>query len=205
MRRILLAILLLTAATSCITARTQRDTVSFATDSLRHPKAPGIPDYVVFAGDTVRLDRPDFRERLDRELLSFTYMHSSSTMILKRAPRIFAQVEPILRVQGVHDDLKYLAVIESNLDPKAYSRAGAAGLWQFMKSAAATYNLEVSQEVDERYNIDKETVAACQYLKNSYRRYGDWMTAAASYNAGPGNINKAIAEQKQSSALDLWL
>ena len=205
MRRILLAFLLLTAATSCITARTQRDTVSFATDSLRHPKAPGIPDYVVFAGDTVRLDRPDFRERLDRELLSFTYMHSSSTMILKRAPRIFAQVEPILKAQGVHDDLKYLAVIESNLDPKAYSRAGAAGLWQFMKSAAATYNLEVSQEVDERYNIDKETVAACQYLKNSYRRYGDWMTAAASYNAGPGNINKAIAEQKQSSALDLWL
>ena len=208
MKRLLLALLLLGAISSCISARdrqAQQDSTTFATDSLRHPKAPSVPAYVVFAGDTVRLDRPDFQERLDRELLSYTYMHSLSTMILKRAPRTFAMVEPILAAQGVHDDLKYLMAIESNLDPKALSKAGAAGLWQFMKSAAATYGLEVSQEVDERYNIEKETIAACQYLKNSYRKYGDWMTAAASYNAGPGNINKAIAEQKQSCALDLWL
>ena len=208
MRRFLTALVLLGAITSCIAAQDRRAVETFAPDAApaaMHPKAPKVPEYVVFAGDTVRFDRVDFRERLDRELLSYTYMHSTSTMVLKRAPRIFGMVEPILKRQGVHDDLKYLMAIESNLDPKALSRAGAAGLWQFMKSAAATYGLEVSQEVDERYNIEKETVAACRYLKDAHRRYGDWMTAAASYNAGIGNINKAISEQKQRSALDLWL
>ena len=212
MRRLLLALLLTAAISSCIAAQDKHavqvheEVAADVTPVVpMHPKAPRVPDYVVFAGDTVRMDRPDFRERMDRELLSFTYMHSTSTMILKRAPRIFALVEPILRAQGVHDDLKYLMVIESSLDPKALSKSGAAGLWQFMKSAANTYSLEVSPEVDERYNIEKETVAACRYLKDARRRYGDWMTAAASYNAGMGNISKAVSEQKQRSALDLWL
>ena len=208
MRRFLLATVLIVAMTSCISARDRRSSetsIPPSIDSLRHPNAPSVPDYAVFGGDTVRLDRDDFRERLDRELLAFTYMHSTSILMLKRAPRIFAMVEPIMEAQGLHSDLKYLMVIESNLDPRAVSRSGAVGLWQFMKSAAATYGLEVSAEVDERYDIEKETIAACKYLKSSYRRFGDWMTAAASYNAGVGGIGKAIAEQKQSSALDLWL
>ena len=208
MKRLLLALVLTVAATSCINAQERKSEESPtppSIDSLRHPRAPSVPNFAVFGGDTVRLDRDDFRERLDRELLAFTYMHSTSILMLKRAPRIFAMVEPIMEAQGLHNDLKYLMVIESNLDPKAVSRSGAVGLWQFMKSAAATYGLEVSQEVDERYNIEKETIAACKYLKGSYRRFGDWMTAAASYNAGVGGIGKAVTEQKQHSALDLWL
>ena len=170
-----------------------------------HPQAPSVPEYVAFAGDTVRFDRADFYERMDRELISFTYMHTNTTLMLKRSRRYFAMIVPILREQGVPEDLKYLMAIESSLDPKALSVAGAAGLWQFTKATAQTYGLEVSTEVDERYNIEKETVAACKFLKDAYRKYGDWMTVAASYNAGQGGISRRLETQKQKSALNLWL
>ena len=188
--------------------------VAFATVSLQaqpawvqtqHPQAPSVPEYVAFAGDTVRFDRPDFYERMDRELISFTYMHTNTTLMLKRSRRYFAQIVPILRQQGIPEDLKYLMAIESSLDPKALSVSGAAGLWQFTKATAQTYGLEVGTEVDERYNIEKETVAACKFLKDAYRKYGDWMTVAASYNAGQGGISRRREAQKQTSALELWL
>lgn len=166
---------------------------------------PPVPDYVVFAGDTVRLDTGDLRERMDRELVTFCYMHTNSTLMIKRANRYFPQIEPLLKVSGVPDDLKYLMVIESNVDPKAVSAAGAAGLWQFMKATAKEYGLVVNDEVDERYNIEKETLAACKYLKTAYARYGDWMTVAASYNAGQAGISKRLSDQRQKSAMDLWL
>lgn len=171
----------------------------------QHPQAPSVPEYVAFAGDTVRFDRPDFYERMDRELISFTYMHTNTTLMLKRSRRYFAQIVPILRQQGIPEDLKYLMAIESSLDPNALSAAGAAGLWQFTKATAQTYGLEVGTEVDERYNIEKETVAACKFLKDAYRKYGDWMTVAASYNAGQGGISRRRETQKQTSALELWL
>lgn len=172
---------------------------------VQHPQAPSVPEYAVFAGDTIRFDRADFRERMDRELISFTYMHTNTTLMLKRSRRYFAQIVPILREYGIPEDLKYLMAIESSLDPKALSVAGAAGLWQFTKATAQTYGLEVSAEVDERYNIEKETVAACKFLKDARRKYRDWMTVAASYNAGQGGITKRLDTQKQVSALELWL
>ena len=210
MKRLVITLLLVGAISSCIAAQDrghsrEEEDERIEDTVLMHPKAPKVPDFAVFAGDTLWLDRDDYRERLDRELLSFTFMQSNSILTLKRSKRIFAMVEPILQAQGVDNDLKYLMLIESNLDPKAVSRTGAVGLWQFMKGAAADYGLEVSAEVDERYNIEKETIAACQYLKRSYRRFGDWLTAAASYNAGVGGIGKALTEQKQSRALELWL
>ena len=170
-----------------------------------HPMAPPVPLYVVFAGDTVRFDRPDFRERMDRELISFTNMHTNSILMLKRSRRMFALVVPELRRQGLPEDLKYLMAIESNLDPKAVSVTGASGLWQFTKATAATYKLEVNAEVDERFNMEKETVAACRFLKDAYAKFGDWMTVAASYNAGQGGIAARVAQQRQTSALELWL
>lgn len=166
---------------------------------------PKVPASVTFAGQTVKFDRSDLYERMDRELLTFTYMHSTSTLMLKRARRVFDVVEPILKDNGVPDDLKYLMVIESNLDPMAVSRAGAAGYWQFMQGTAREFGLEVNANVDERYNLEKATVAACKYLKGSYRKYGDWMSVAASYNAGPAMITKRMEEQGESSAMDLWL
>ena len=170
-----------------------------------HFLPPPIPRVMVFAGDTVRLERSDLRERMDRELIAFTYSHTNSLLMLKRSDRYFSMIEPILRLNGIPDDLKYLMAIESNLSPKALSAAGAAGLWQFTKVTAREYGLVVDNEVDERYNIEKETVAACQYLKKSYERYGDWMTVAASYNGGPGGISRRLADQHKKSAMDLWL
>ena len=168
-------------------------------------QSPPVPQYVVFAGDTVRFNRSDLYERMDRELIAFTYSHINSLLMLKRSERIFQQIEPILKLYGIPDDLKYLMAIESNLSPKALSSAGAAGLWQFTKVTGREFGLIIDNEVDERYNIEKETVAACQFLQKAYARYGDWMTVAASYNAGQGGISKRLADQKQKSALDLLL
>ena len=170
-----------------------------------HPAPPRVPSFVVFAGDTIRFDTTEKYERMDRELMSFTYMHSTSLLMLKRAGRYFPQIEPILREKGIPNDLKYLCVIESNLDPKAYSTAGAAGLWQFTKATAKDFGLEVSVEVDERYHIAKETAAACEFLRRARARYGDWATAAASYNCGMAGMSARMVEQNQNSSFDLWL
>jgi len=169
------------------------------------PAAPGVPEYAVFAGDTIWLDTPARRERMDRELLSFTNMHTTSILMLKRSERYFTMVVPILKEQGIPEDFKYMMAIESSLDPKAVSKAGAAGLWQFTKATAQTYKLEVNDAVDERYHIEKETVAACQFLKDAYAKFGDWMTVAASYNAGQKRLEDSIALQGEPSGLELWL
>lgn len=166
---------------------------------------PKVPEYLEFAGERIRFDRADMRERLDRELIAFTYSHSTSILMIKRANRYFPQVEPILKAQGLPDDMKYLMVIESNLDPQALSAAGAAGLWQFTQSTARAYGLEVNSNIDERYDLKKETVAACKYLLSAYEKYGDWLTVAASYNAGQNGISARLENQHQTRAVDLWL
>ena len=166
---------------------------------------PRVPAFIVFAGDTIRFDRADLYERMDRELIAFTYSHTNTLLMLKRSGRIFPQVEPILAANGVPDDLKYLMAIESNLSETAVSVAGAAGLWQFMKEVGREYGLEVSLTVDERYNLKKETEAACAYLKKSYAKFGDWMTVAASYNGGINGVTRRLENQQQRHALDLHL
>ncbi|MBO7574214.1 MAG: lytic transglycosylase domain-containing protein [Bacteroidales bacterium] len=167
--------------------------------------APKVPAFIEFAGQTYRFDRPDLYERMDRELVAFTYGHTNSVLMLKRAERMFSKIVPILKKNGVPEDLKYLMAIECNLDPKSVSTAGAAGPWQFMKATGRAYGLEVADEVDERYNIEKSTEAACKYLKEAYEKYGDWMTVAASYNAGQGGISQRITNQRQALAMDLFL
>ncbi len=166
---------------------------------------PRVPESIVFAGETYRFDRPDLYERMDRELIAVTSSHTLSTLMLKRADRIFSQVVPILKRNGVPEDLKYLMAIESNLSPTAISPSGAGGLWQFMKTTARGYGLEVNDEVDERFHIVKATEAACKYLKQSDAKYRDWMTVAASYNAGQGGISRRLEHQRQRSAMELWL
>ena len=167
--------------------------------------APSVPPFIVFAGDTIRFDRADLYERMDRELIAFTYGHTNSLLMLKRSGRIFPRIEPILKAQGVPDDLKYLMAIESNVSETAVSVAGAAGLWQFMREVGREFGLEVAATVDERYNVEKETVAACTYLKRAYARFGDWMTVAASYNGGINGITKRRETQQQPKAMDLHL
>lgn len=166
---------------------------------------PSVPEYVIFAGDTIDLTRADLRERMDRELIAFNFTHSTSVLMIKRANKIFPQVEPILKECGLPDDLKYLMTIESNLDPEAKSTAGACGLWQFMEASGRQYGLEVNDNIDERYNIEKATRAACKYLLEAYEKYGDWMTVAASYNAGQAGITRKLESQQVASGLDLVL
>src|SRR5690606_20883128 len=104
----------------------------------------------------------------------------------------FPMFEEHLAKYDVPLEIKYLAIVESALNPKARSRVGATGLWQFMYPTGKQYNLEVNSYVDERYDPLKATEAACQYLSNLYGIFGDWSLVLASYNAGPGNVSKAI-------------
>lgn len=164
-----------------------------------------VPGSVEFCGQTIDLSRYDMRERFDREQLAFMYMHSSSIQLVKRANRYFPIIESILKRNGIPDDLKYLAVIESGLNPRAVSPAKAAGLWQFMAKTAQQYGLEVNSEVDERYHVEKATVAACQYLKDAYARFGDWPTTCASYNAGQARISTEQDKQQVQSSFDMLL
>lgn len=166
---------------------------------------PSVPEKVVFCGKSIDLTRFDRYERMDRELLAFTYMHSTSIQMIKKANRYFPIVEPILKEEGVPDDFKYLMVIESNLNPNARSVAGAAGLWQFMKTTGREYGLEVNDNIDERYHIEKATRAACKYLKDAYAKYKDWVAVAASYNAGQARITEQFDKQHVTDALDLFL
>ena len=166
---------------------------------------PEIPTSIIFAGDTIDLTQQDRRERMDKEMLSFTYSHINTMLIIKRANRLFPIVEPILEECGVPDDFKYLMIIESNGDPEALSPSKAGGLWQFLEKTGREYGLEVTDEVDERYHIQKATRAACDYLKDSYELYGDWLTVAASYNCGRNNVIKRQERQKEQKAIDLVL
>ena len=164
-----------------------------------------LPASVDLFGKTYPVDDVDFYERLDRELTIFTYQHGSTLLNIKRANRYFPIIEPILKANGIPDDFKYLAVIESSLDPKAVSPAKAAGMWQFLESTGKQFGLEVAGDVDERYHVEKSTAAACRYLKSAYATYGDWVLAAASYNAGMGRISDELVKQKGKTFFDLYL
>ena len=167
--------------------------------------SPTVPAQVTFDGETIDLRRYDRRERMDREILAFTYMHSTTMLLIKRANRYFPIIEPILKANGIPDDFKYLMVIESNLNSIARSPAGAAGLWQFMPTTGREFGLEVNENVDERYHIEKATVAACKYFKQAYAKYGDWIAVSAAYNAGQARISSQLEKQLASHAMDLWL
>ena len=166
---------------------------------------PPIPDQLYFAGEEVPLKNFDVLESLDRELLVNTYFHSQTLRFIKLAPRYFNIIEPLLKRDSIPDDFKYLALAESGFDPKALSPVGAAGIWQLMKGTARDYGLEVNTIIDERYHIEKATEAACKYLHESYERYGDWTTVAASYNAGRNGIDQQVERQKENHYYNLLL
>ena len=114
----------------------------------------------------------------------------------------FPMFEEYLAKYNLPLELKYLAMVESALNPTAGSKAGAKGLWQFMSFTGAEYGLRISSLVDERFDPEKETEAACQYLQSLYARYGDWFLVLAAYNSGPGTVNKAIL--RAGGARNYW-
>ena len=165
-------------------------------------KALKIPDNLAFAGERVPIEKPDIRERVDRELLVNTYWQSNGLLLIKRAHKFFPIIEPILKENGIPDDFKYLAVIESGLQDVT-SPAGASGFWQLMRATAKEYDLEVNGNVDERYNLEKATQAACNYLNSAKNKFGNWTLAAASYNAGMAGISNKLSTQKVEDYYDL--
>lgn len=167
--------------------------------------SPDIPASVTFAGEKVSFDRLDMAERLDRELTSVIYGQTTTELCFKRANRYFPALSKILKEQGVPLDFLYLAVTESSMDYNAYSSAKAAGIWQLLAGTARDYGLEVNDEVDERFDPEKSTVAACKYLKAAYKKYGHWPTVAASYNAGMQRLTNELSKQKVDNSFDLYL
>lgn len=164
-----------------------------------------FPDKFSLAGERVPLERIDVTEAFKKELIVNTYLHSHTIQVLKHAPRYFHTIEPILKEEGVPDDFKYLAVIESSLNPLAVSYAGAVGIWQLMSGTAKELGLEVTNDVDERYHLEKATRAACAYLKKAYQKFGSWTLAAASYNGGMNMLSKQQDRQKETNFYDLLL
>ena len=157
-----------------------------------------------FAGEEVPTLMADVQERLDKEMITNMNYHTNTTLVIKRANKVFPIIEPILAKYGVPDDFKYLAVIESSL-VNAVSPAGARGVWQFMPATAKEKGMEVSDEVDERYHLEKSTEAACKYLLVAKEKFGSWTLAAASYNGGMGGISKKMEEQQVADYYDLLL
>ncbi len=163
-----------------------------------------IPDKLDFAGEEMPLYDPDVYERMDRELLVNTYWQSNGLLMFKRAQKYFPIIEPILKKNGIPDDFKYLAVIESGL-ANVVSPAGARGVWQIMPATAKENGLEVNDNVDERYHLAKSTEIACKYLLKSKQQLGSWTLAAAAYNAGNAGIGNRIKDQDVKSYYDLLL
>lgn len=164
-----------------------------------------VPDSMTFVGETVPLHRFEVHESMERELLVNSYFHSQTIRFIKMAPRFFSIIDPILKENGIPADFRYLAVAESNLDPKIVSPAGAVGLWQFMKETAVEYGLEVNNEVDERYHIEKSTRAACRFLQSAHERYGNWTLVAAAYNSGRTFVVRQMTRQRTNNYFDLLL
>ena len=163
-----------------------------------------IPENLNFAGEPVPQEDPEIMERVDREFLVNTYWQSNAVLLIKRAHKYFPIIEPILAKNNIPEDFKYLAVAESGLQ-NVVSPAGATGFWQIMKATGREYGLEVNDNVDERYHIEKSTQVACDYLNKWKERFGSWTLTAAAYNAGPAGIQKYMGIQKVTDYYDLLL
>ena len=167
-------------------------------------KAIKLPNNLNLAGERVPLENPDIKERMDRELLVNTYWQSNGLLLIKRANKYFPLLEPLLKKYGLPDDFKFLALAESAFIDET-SSAGAAGMWHFMRATGKEFGLEINKNVDERYNIEKSTKVAAEYLIKSKKRFGSWTLAAASYNAGNYGISKRLKAQQVNNYYDALL
>ena len=210
--RFLVALSLIIISSILINA-VSRDTISEKVTTHSTPKSTSefyeikalkLPEFMDFSGESVPLESVDIQERIDRELLVNTYWQSNGLLMFKRANKYFPIIEPILADNGIPDDFKYLALIESGLQ-NVTSPAGAKGFWQIMKATGREHGLEINENVDERYDLEKSTLVACTYLNNSKERFGSWTLAAAAYNAGNKRISNSLVKQLASNYYDLLL
>ncbi|MFN8297502.1 MAG: lytic transglycosylase domain-containing protein [Chitinophagales bacterium] len=174
-----------------------------AADSLQTVRPISITGELYFAGERVPLEDPEVRERIERELQVNVYWHSNTLMSMKLANRYFPEIEKTLTANGVPTDFKYLALIESGLRNEI-SPAGAVGFWQLLKETGKIYGLQVDSEVDERYNLQKATNAACKYLNQAKNELGNWTIAAGSYNLGLAGMKSRVADQKTNNYYEMF-
>lgn len=173
-------------------------------DTLPGNQSFSLPDEISFAGEHVPLENFDTRESLEREILTSAYRHSSTILIIKRAGRYLPVIEKILKEYNVPDDFKFLVAAESEYS-NMVSPAGATGFWQIMADTGKEQGMEINNVVDERYDLERSTRFACEYILKSYEKYGNWTLAAASYNGGRAGIDEQIRIQKQNNYYDLLL
>ena len=163
-----------------------------------------LPEKISLAGEEAPLQVPDVMERLDRELQVNIYLQSSTLFLLKRANRWLPRITEILKANNIPEDFKYLPLIESGL-VNGVSPRQAVGYWQIREASGKELGLEITKEVDERYDPIKSTEAACKYLKKAHDKFGNWTIVAASYNRGVAGINSDLKEQKVTNYYDAHL
>ncbi len=154
---------------------------------VRVPYIPP-PNSMDLCGEPVPLDRQDVYERFDKEFTLVVYNHAQVYLWLKRMERYFPIIEERLHYYNLPDDLKYVAIVESDLLPNVCSPKGAAGPWQFMPSTGTAYGLEQKGSVDKRYDFEHSTDSAFLLLGDLYKKYHSWSLAIASYNCGDRRI-----------------
>ncbi|MBP6755901.1 MAG: lytic transglycosylase domain-containing protein [Bacteroidia bacterium] len=163
-----------------------------------------FPKKLSFAGEKVPLNDFEIKESLEKEFFENKSWKKSSLNLFIKAKKWFPLIEDILKKEGVPDDFKYVAIIESHLS-NVISPMGAAGFWQLMPNTAQGYGLIINDDVDERYDVEKATYAACKHFKDAYSYFKNWTLSAAAYNVGIGGIQKALKKQNTTSYYDLLL
>jgi len=188
-------------ATSLAAQTARRDTVILP--AIKKP-TPVIVQGNMFKRrlDSIKQDVPlDYNEYVQSYIDVYTHNREEMGRVLGLTKYYFPIYEKAFRDAGIPDEIKYLSIVESKLDPYAISRVGAAGPWQFMFTTAKLYGLNMNDYVDDRRDPIQASYAAAAYLKDAYQEFGDWLLAIASYNCGKSNVEHAI---DKAGANDFW-
>ena len=163
-----------------------------------------IPKILFFADEKIPVEDQKVRDYIALAIIKHNNWKKQSLLIHKRASYWFPIIEPILKKNNIPEDFKYIALIESHLT-NVISPKGAVGFWQIIESTGTDYGLEITADIDERYNVKKSTAAACDYFKEAYKQLHNWTLVAASYNKGIGGIQKQLFNQKKNNYYALIL
>jgi hypothetical protein len=164
-----------------------------------------VPKSINFANENVPIHNPKVLDLLKKEFSYNSFWDSQLKLFYQRSYYWFPMIEKILKNENIPDDFKYLAVVESGLVNNKMQRTGAAGFWQFIPTTAQNYGLIVNENLDERYDLEKSTYAACRYFKDAYKLLGSYTLVAASYNMGINGIHRKIKQQENQNYYDLIL
>ena len=165
----------------------------------------GLPDNLILCDKRVPIFREDVRERFEREFFQLLENKGLLTIVIRRYFKYLNFITEETKRMAVPSDLIYLVITESYLNPRALSKANAAGLWQFIKETGKKEGLFVNDYIDERYNVRKATRSALSHLKGLYGEFGDWLIVMAAYNAGAGRLREVIENQETREFFEMYL